>query len=224
MCFKYETHLHTKEGSACASSSSIEMVKAHIKKGYAGFVITDHFFNGNTSIASTLPWEQRVEAFCEGYKKAYLFGKENDFDVFFGWEYNYKGTEFLTYGLDEQFLLEHPQLIALSPQNYFDLVHQAGGFIIHAHPYREAPYIKAFRFFTDKIDGVEAYNLAHHPSYNDKAVRYAKAHGLPMTSGSDTHHAEDLAGGGIMLKERARTIQALIDSIRSQEIQLVTSR
>ena len=42
--YKYETHVHTKEGSACASGTGQEMVRAHIEAGYSGMIVTDHFF------------------------------------------------------------------------------------------------------------------------------------------------------------------------------------
>ena len=41
--YKYETHLHTREGSACASATGGEMVRAHIEAGYSGMIVTDHF-------------------------------------------------------------------------------------------------------------------------------------------------------------------------------------
>ena len=46
--YKYETHLHTSETSACAVSSAGDMVRAYADAGYTGIVVTDHFFNGNT--------------------------------------------------------------------------------------------------------------------------------------------------------------------------------
>ena len=45
--FKYETHLHTSSCSACALSSGLEMVDAALQKGYAGFFITNHFYEAS---------------------------------------------------------------------------------------------------------------------------------------------------------------------------------
>ena len=56
--YKYETHLHTKEASACASSTGAEMARAYQAAGYAGIIVTDHFFNGNTAVPANLPWEK----------------------------------------------------------------------------------------------------------------------------------------------------------------------
>ena len=68
--YKYETHLHTKEGSACSTAPAVEMALAHKKLGYDGIFVTNHFFNGNTSVPRELPWNERVELFCVGYEQA----------------------------------------------------------------------------------------------------------------------------------------------------------
>ena len=48
--FKYETHLHTVCGSACASISGRGQAIEYHKAGYSGIFITDHFFRGNTCV------------------------------------------------------------------------------------------------------------------------------------------------------------------------------
>ena len=68
--YLYETHMHTAEASACATGTGAEMVRAYAEFGYSGVIITDHFFNGNTSIPEYLPWEKRIELFCKGYENA----------------------------------------------------------------------------------------------------------------------------------------------------------
>ena len=108
--YLYETHLHTSEGSACASNTGAEMVRAYKKAGYTGLIVTDHFFYGNTAIDRKLPWEEWVTAFCKGYENAKEEGDRIGLQVFFGWESGYEGTEFLIYGLDKEWLLQHPEI------------------------------------------------------------------------------------------------------------------
>ena len=119
--FKYETHLHTKEGSACADSTGAQMVRAHYEAGYSGVIITDHFFNGNTTIPSNIPWEKRVDLLYAGYNNAVEAARNLPFSVFFGWEYADSGTEFLTYGLGKDFLLSHPDLLSWSVEKYLTI-------------------------------------------------------------------------------------------------------
>lgn len=214
--FKYETHLHTSEVSACGVSSAKEHVIAHYQKGYSGLVVTDHFFNGNCAINNQLSWEPRVKAFCSGYDKAKEAAKNLDFDVFFGFEYTYKGTDFLTYGIDKAFLLAHPKMLDWTPEEYFDRVHEAGGFIIHAHPFREESYIPKIRFFTDYIDAVEVYNQGNSQErYNEQAYEYAVKNKFPMTKGSDLHSIDRMNNGGMVFERKVADIYDLIKMIKN---------
>ena len=46
--YLYETHMHTKESSACAHNTGAEMARAYKEAGYTGIIITDHFFYADT--------------------------------------------------------------------------------------------------------------------------------------------------------------------------------
>ena len=87
--YKYETHMHTSQGSDCSSTSGAKMVERLHALGYAGCFITDHFFGGNTAVnrdLAKLGWETRVRLFCQGYDDAKRRGDELGFQVFFGLE------------------------------------------------------------------------------------------------------------------------------------------
>ena len=70
--YKYETHLHTSQASACASASGDEYIEAYIKAGYSGIIVSDHFFQGNTCVPNheQETWENRVNQYCSGYEKS----------------------------------------------------------------------------------------------------------------------------------------------------------
>ena len=108
--YLYETHLHTVPGSACAHNTGAEMAEAALKKGYAGIIVTDHNWGGNTGINRALPWEQWVDGFIQGYLDALEFGKKHDFDVFWGYEAGFHATEFLIYGITPEWLKQHPEI------------------------------------------------------------------------------------------------------------------
>ena len=82
--YRYETHMHTMEASACANSSAADMADKYKAEGYDGIFITDHFFNGNSAVPRDLPWKERIELYCAGYENALKRGKEIGLDVFFG--------------------------------------------------------------------------------------------------------------------------------------------
>lgn len=213
--FKYETHLHTKEASACAGSTGAEMVRAHYRAGYSGMIVTDHFFNGNTSIPSYLTWAERIELFCKGYENALKEAKKLDFQVFFGWEYADDRAEFLTYGLDKDFLLAYPDMMSWPIEKYLRVVREHGGFVSQAHPYREAWYIKSIRVFPEHIDAVEVKNAGNRdPLYDERALEMAKKYSLYQTGGSDTHFAEILNGSGMEFDHELTSIADFIQSIK----------
>lgn len=223
--FIYETHLHTSEASACGLLSAVEMVQKYKAAGYTGVVVTDHFVGGNTAIDRSLPWEAWVEGFCKGYENAKAEGDRIGLQVFFGWESGYQGTEFLIYGLNKQWLLDHPQIRDCSIEEQYALVHADGGYVIHAHPFRVEPYIKEIRLFPEHVDAVEGINATHssvnsnshkNPLWNEQAMAYAKEHDLPVTAGSDQHkHA--MIGGGMVFSRKMENIHDLIKAIHNQE-------
>ena len=211
----YETHCHTSESSACASASGDTQARFYKSRGYRGIVVTDHFLNANTTAPWELPWEQRVDILFSGYESAKRTGDEIGLTVLCGWEYTVGGTDFLTYGPDKQWLLKHPEVMELHPNDYFDLVHKEGGFISHAHPFREDWYIDMIRLFPRKCDGVEVINSNRKDFENDMAKKYADSYGLIYTAGSDNHHANQARLSGICTEEDIRDIRGFIDVLKS---------
>lgn len=108
--YLYETHLHTRQGSACARFTGMEMARAAKEYGYAGIIVTDHNWGGNTSVSRELSWDTWIDQFKKGYEDALEYGQKNDLDVFWGYEAGYRGTEFLIYGISPQWMKEHPEL------------------------------------------------------------------------------------------------------------------
>ena len=210
--------MHSSEVSACATNDVIKMLEKYSELGYTGVILTNHFFNGNTCIPPRLKWEDRVELFFSPYEKAKIKGKELGVDVFFGWEYNFYATEFLTYGLDKQFLLNNPEILTLSLKEYANLVHKNNGFLVHAHPFREASYINEIRLFPEITDAVEVLNGAQlSESFNKKADDYANLHNFPKTSGSDAHCTDHKSFCGMKFNHRLEDIQDFIFSVKNKE-------
>lgn len=219
--YAYETHLHTSQGSACARSSADDMARACREAGYTGIIVTDHFFYGNTAVDRNLPWEEWVEGYCSGYELAKKTGDKIGLQVFFGWESGYQGTDFLIYGLDKQWLLEHPEIRDATVEEQYGLVHRAGGLVIHAHPFREEFYIPRVRLFPDFVDGVEVANASHAVKFpgpdgvslfDRRAMDYALEHDFPRTGGSDIHSV-DLIGGGMAFAEKLNDIRDYIAAV-----------
>lgn len=225
MKYLYETHTHTKEASACAVCSAEESVQAHLAAGYTGMILTNHFYYGNTCVDKKLCWEEWVHAFCAPYHMAKSVGDREGLQVFFGWESCYSATEFLIYGLDEEWLVKHPEIRDASIPEQYQMVHAGGGIVIHPHPYRAADYIPEIRLFPEYIDGVETYNATHsspkslhhnHPEFDVKAREYAAKYDFPETAGSDTHTV-DLLGGGMVFERKLRDIHDFCQAVMNRE-------
>lgn len=228
--YLYETHMHTAEGSACGKASGREMALAAKEYGYTGVFITDHHWGGNTRPNRNLSWEDWVNEFCSGYEGAKKAGDEIGLQVFMGWESGYHATEFLIYGPDKAWMLAHPELRTVSVEEQYRLIHEAGGMVIHAHPFREAKYIPEIRLFPAWVDGVEGVNAQHsvnpsaghyNPMYNERAIAYANEHGFPLTAGTDLHRTEPV-GAGVAFKTKLTSVQDYIQRIRSGKDYVIT--
>ena len=94
MSYLYETHLHTAQASACGHSKGADYISFYKEKGYTGIIVTDHFLNGNTSVPASLPWEERINLFCQGYEDAKKEGDKQGLQVFFAWYMDWIRTGF----------------------------------------------------------------------------------------------------------------------------------
>lgn len=185
--YRYETHLHTLPVSRCAHASIRENLEFYKKLGYEGVFITNHFIDGSINIDKSLPYEERVRFFFSDHKEALRIGEEIGLSVFFGLEMSYKGTDFLVYGLGEDYFLAHPELDGMKKSEQLPVLSEAGGFVVHAHPFREASYIDHIRLFPKCVQGVEVYNANRKPHENEMAERYADFYGFYKLAGSDNH-------------------------------------
>lgn len=228
--YLYETHLHTSQASACARDTGANMATACKEYGYTGIFVTDHNWGGNTSIDPRLDWDRWVDQFCLGYEQAKAKGDQIGLDVFFGYEAGYDGTEFLIYGIDKAWMKEHPRLRFATAEEQYTLVHEAGGLVVHAHPFREEYYIPKVRLFPEWVDGVEGINAAHHQYpgvgrdkrvFDKSAVSYAHKYHFPMSAGSDIHSV-NLFGGGVAFRRKLESAQDYVRAILQNEDRVLT--
>ena len=199
--YKYDTHIHTCDVSSCATASGEYQVKAYKDAGYDGIMITNHFFNGSTcAVPPNLSWEERVHLYCKGYEDAKRTGDQIGLKVFFGWEETHLDQDFLIYGLDKEWLLNHPEMEHWTVKKQFEEVNRLGGLVVHAHPFRNRPYIEKIRLYPKHVHAVEAFNASNYEDENQQAYLYAKDYDLPITAGSDSHHHNIICSGIRVMK------------------------
>ena len=218
MGFLYETHLHTCQASACGKVNGEDYIKYMMDKGFAGMIVTDHFFNGNTCVPEDLPWNERVDIYASGYERALKAAEGKDFTVMFGIEVNFFKDEYLLYGVDKQWLLDNECIMDMTRIELHEAVNKAGGIMIQAHPYRERDYLSDIKLApAAAIDGVEIYNAANKPNMNALGYEFALPLGLPMTAGSDIHFYNDNDMGGMLFEKKIGSIKDFVDAVRANE-------
>lgn len=222
MRYLYETHMHTSRVSACASSTPAEQARAYKSRGYAGVIVTEHFINGNSKCPRNLSWEGKMDFYVSGYEETAAEGAKCGLDVFFGLEFTIRGSDFLTYGINKEFLLANPGIDKLPIEKYSELVRKYGGYLAQAHPYRDEWYIEyKFPVSPELLDGVEVYNASMNTATNEKAREFAHLHNLPVQAGSDSHDKNFQSPSGIALENKANSIFDIIRAIKERRAELI---
>ena len=217
--YKVETHLHTSQASACAINTGAEMARANYADGCCAIVVTDHFFNGNTAIrGGGYSWDEKISLFMRGYEDAKKEGDKIGLDVYFGFEYNCRGAEFLIYNYSEKNLRDYPEMMTDPIETVLEKIKKAGGYIIHAHPFRSAPYIPAPpKLYPGYTDAVEVQNTHNRDSLSNRlALEYAKKYNLVKFGGSDTHSA-DPQDGGMLFARKPASLDDLVEMAKKGE-------
>lgn len=216
--YKYETHAHTSGASRCGKISPRELVGLYAGLHYAGVCITNHF--GGRKAQS---WNERVELIHNLYKQAAEEGERLGVNVFFGWEYSCTHAhDFLTYGLDENWLYSHPEIQDMTTHEYLNFARSSGGFIVHAHPFREDK-TGAVCLRPNDVDAVEVINTGRTDMVNRLAAQYAENYGLPQFAGSDTHSGSKESFAGICFKEKVTDINDMIARFKNGESEIFCS-
>ena len=221
--YKYETHLHTYPVSKCARASVREVLEFYKSLGYDGVFITNHFLDGNINIDSEVPYEEKINFYCSDYEEGKAIADEIGIKVFFGIEMSYKGTDFLVYGLDKEWLLKNPQIMEMKKSEEMQYLISEGAFVVQAHPYREARYIDHIRLFPRCVNGVEIINASRTEAENAMAAHYAKSYDLIDFAGSDNHvGAKQTRFAGMCSEKAISNEKDFIEAVKNGEMTTFT--
>ncbi len=204
--YQAETHCHTQEVSPCSRIPAKYLVEGMVEAGYRYMFLTDHYHSGvfeHMEPMRHMDWQKKIDHFMSGYLTAKKYAQGTDLKVMMAMELCIKkhesddiGSDFLVYGMSEEFLRDHPQLYYLQYQEFFQLMDHHGFMVFQAHPYRyNLQPIEPVCYH-----GIEVVNThPRHVSQNQKAIKFALDHDLYLIAGSDIHTDEDIGRGGIML-------------------------
>lgn len=214
--YKYDTHIHTSEVSYCGIVDGASVARLYKEAGYDGIVITDHFFSYYFNRLQG-SWQEKIDAYLEGYRNAFREGQKLNLKVILGLELRFVENEndYLVYGIDEGFLRNHENLFEVSLEKFVALTKNSSVIIYQAHPFRStvSPANPAY------LDGVEVYNgNPRQNSMNHKALEFAEKNNLRKLSGSDFHQSGDLALGGIVLPEAPANSFEFAEMLRNNRV------
>lgn len=217
--YYYETHLHTAPVSKCAVATVRETLEFYKRLGYDGVFITNHFVDGNINLSHGKSLEEKLDFYFSDYEEGVKIGKEIGIKVFLGVESSYHGTDFLLFGLDKEWFLEHREWYGMEDKSrQLEIFAENGAFIIQAHPYREADYIDHIRLFPRKVEGAEVINSSNTDFMNGMADAYADAYGLLKSAGSDNHVGSRVKRlAGIQTDKPINSVYDFIDMMRRGE-------
>ncbi|MBE6130056.1 MAG: hypothetical protein E7185_12400 [Erysipelotrichaceae bacterium] len=153
--------------------------------------------------------------------------------VFPGVELSYKGTDFLIYGPEKKWYLQHPEIMRMEKTEELHLLADAGAFVVQAHPYREAHYIDHIRLYPRCVHAVEVINSNQPVPVNEMADHYADMYGLLKTCGSDNHYGHDFfehlrhkdlepVMAGMCSEKPVDSVMDFIGMVRSREMKCFT--
>lgn len=219
MKYRYEMHQHTWPCSHCGHADPVELVCQLKAEGFAGCVLTDHFYHGNTGIDRNLSWDDFCKPYEETYLKAKAMADELDFDILFGIEEHVgDGKEVLLYGITPSFMYKNPQLREGGLAAIYEAAKAENALVIQAHPFRNRDYIEnpMLRLDADLLDGYELFNASNNPEDNEIAFEFYGNSGKIIVAGSDCHKSVfSKERAGIETDFRIHTEKELADVLRS---------
>ena len=224
MKHKYQLHTHTATVSKCGRTTPEELAVALHNAGYAGCVLTNHFYHGNTGINRELSWNEFVSEYEKNYLECKRQCEKYGLDIIFGVEESVGGgREILCYGITPKMLYDHPELIDKSYELWYKTLHALGVVVIQAHPYRVRGYITDPGILPlEFIDGIEVYNYANLPEHNAEAEAFAKENPhLILTAGADTHVPETVGFSGIETDARIKNGKKLCEILKSGKYKII---
>jgi len=179
-----DLHGHSSGISRCCQIPAPEVLKAAKDAGLDGIVLSNHYQKVYIPDGDYAAFAER---YLEEYRYAERCAKELGCKVFFGIEVTMEKHDLahlLVYGVDEEFVREHPGLFEYTQEELYRLVKEAGGALVQAHPFRGRDGLLDVRY----LDGIEA---SCHPLYEgtflDRVTEVAHNAGIILTCGGDYH-------------------------------------
>ena len=203
-----DLHVHTSEASPCSSAPLEDLIAEAKRIGLDGICLTDHNHVWDSKTVSALR-------------------KQHDFLILRGNEISTDQGDMLVFGFDSD-IKGIIQLTDLEKQ-----VHESGGFIIAAHPFRgfltfgighlgltreKAMERPLFKY----VDAVEVLNSKVSDKENHFSSQVAEGLNLAQTGGSDAHEVKEVGIYGTRFFDAITGEEAFLDALKNGRYQPVS--
>lgn len=190
-----DLHMHEKRYSLDSFLALEEIVEIAKKRGLDAICITDHD-------------SMELREYAEEYSK------KTGFPIFVGIEFFSLQGDILAFGID------HYPEERVDAQEFIDYVHEQGGVVISAHPFRHNRRgLEGNLDILKGVDAIEILNGSTLPDATMMAVRYAKKYGFAITGGSDCHYPDKVGICATYFPNEIKTMDDLVAAIRNRECQ-----
>ncbi len=221
--FKTEMHVHSASVSNCATVYEEDIVERYIAAGYTSLVLTNHLsrftYKNKKFDHSADPWDVKIDYYMNGLDRMRT-AAAGRINVLLGVELrsNLDENDYLIHGIDEAFLRSFPEIMDTPIADVVTRVHEAGGLLFQAHPFRNNMRITK----PSILDGIEVYNgHSGQESRNDIANMWADKFGLRKLSGTDYHHDHHVIGAGIETEQPITDTHQLVEILLSGKYELI---
>ncbi|MBQ8356594.1 MAG: hypothetical protein IJX39_02175 [Clostridia bacterium] len=179
-----DLHAHSSGISPCCCIAVPEVLREAKRVGLDGIVLTNHYQKSSVKNGDAVDFARR---YLEEYHTAVRLGERIGCKTLFGIEVTaerYHLVHLLIYGVDEDFVLEHPTMFDYTLEELYRLVKARGGCLVQAHPFRRVDSLMDVKW----MDGIE---ISCHPKYEsthlEKIAKIATRWGKILTCGGDYH-------------------------------------
>jgi predicted metal-dependent phosphoesterase TrpH len=205
-----DLHIHTRRYSGCSNIDPALLLKRAKKAGLDGIALTEHGIRWRDEDIEELRRKSRIDDLVV------IPGQE----VACYWrQFQFQG-EFLVFGYPKSLGSSH------AIEEVTKLVHEEGGIVIAAHPFRksqpEGAYYGAGKdIFRYDMDGLEIL----HPSYDEESRKLAREAmdrlGIAGTGSSDAHDLKDVGIMRSYFEDAITDTEALCNAIRARRVKAV---
>ena len=179
-----DPHVHSNEISRCSHVSIETLIDTKIALGYGGAVLTNHcqqWYYDEKDHRENM--QKHIDVFHQGKE----YADKKGFLLMLGIEVTITDpgySDWLLYGVDEEFLLSSPCLYKFSQRELYEYCRNRGVLMIQAHPYRGETHRPMDPEF---MDGVEINCQPGDLPKKDQVIDFAVSNNLLLTCGVDFH-------------------------------------